>query len=368
MSRTRSFLTPVFVIYMLLMVLPVSILLLYIGLSSNAAANMKLAPLALVSVAGFGLGCLLFRLYTRRLANRMREITAGMKAVVEAAAVPERSAEARPDQDDEIARLEQAISDMRLYMSLRHAAAERELALSYDLQRRLLPAGAQRLGHYDIAAECRQTREVGGDLYDIVPLRNGEFAVIVGDVAGKGMQAALLMSGIMALFRREVRRGGSAAEVLGRLNGLAYQALRGKSFVSMGLAIVRQEHDAIQYASAGHMPPYLLQDGMIQELEVASLPLGAVESAMYRNSELILPPGSRLVLFTDGLVECELPGGEMLGFQRFEKLLLDTDASLSLDAQVAHVMSRTNPAEGEESGDDRTMVMLRRPGRVVMDL
>ncbi|MBO9606064.1 MAG: SpoIIE family protein phosphatase [Paenibacillaceae bacterium] len=357
----RTFVPSLLTAYLLLLALPVALLLvcLRVGNASGGAAF----PTMLFIVAGV-LGIVFFGLFggvARRFRRRFRRMIDGMNAMAagDRAAVQGRMP---IDAGDEFGRLSRAFNELQAYWIERNDAALRELQLSDRLQRRLLTAGRQRLNGFAVAAECRQTREVGGDLYDVVPLGDNRFAVLIGDVAGKGMQAALLMSAVMALFRREVRLGGSAADVLTRLNRLLYPALRGRTCVTAGLALYDGRAGEIAYAGAGHMPPYVWADGAWHEIAVASWPLGVMEDVSYRERAISLPAGAKLLLYTDGLIETTRADGTFLGFDGFAALLAELDAAQPPQELLPDLLARVDACGDGATGeaDDRTAVLLER--------
>lgn len=265
---------------------------------------------------------------------------------------------------DEAGLLTAAFNELQQHSASEYDALERELALAGQVQRKLLPPPSIGVSGAIVAGFCLPSREIGGDFYDIVRFDERRSAVLIGDVAGKGMQAAIVMSAVVALTRAEVRRGGDPADVLARLNrSITSDALTyAHVFVTMGIAFICADNDglAVEYASAGHMSPYMLRHGQLEELECGSLPLGIDADARYRTLRLSLLPGERIILYTDGVTEAPADDHSIIGFDVLERqlrlLVAATDnvddAALSVKRWLTEELDRTDHI------DDQTVVLI----------
>ena len=320
----------------------------------------EINPLYLFLIAGcsFTIGYFFFLEVSKGFRRRFREMISGISAMMEGDRKLLQS-KMHIVTADEFGQLGLAFNDLQEYSAEHYAEIERELQLAFTVQQSLLPQGVITLVDCTIAALCRQTKEVGGDFYDIVPLSEERFAVIVGDVAGKGLQAALLMSAVMSLFRREIREGRAAGEVLARLNRQLFQAIQGRLFITTGLAIIDRKESTLTYANAGHMPPYLIREDQLEEFIHPSLPLGIIPDTVYLNHVIPFPIGSRFVMYTDGMVESQLKDGNMLGFEYFEQYLLELRRE-DLAQQAEDLMERIADSADRQHEDDRTVVMIER--------
>lgn len=260
---------------------------------------------------------------------------------------------------DEVGRLGVAFNQLQEQISQDYLGVQREMQLAYQVQQKLLPPSSHQIGEYQIAAVCRPTKEVGGDLYDILRLSEEQFAVIVGDVSGHGMPAALVMSAVLVLFRTEVRRGGSAGEVLSRLNQAVVEALQGDMYVTLGIGIFDQHKSNLEYASAGHVAPYILRDGLVTPILCSSLPLGITKDETYREFLMPIQPADRFVFYTDGVVEAMNEDGQMFGFPGFEKCLSQLNCTATVQSQLAALV-RALPLSRGKHDDDRTILMVER--------
>lgn len=260
---------------------------------------------------------------------------------------------------DEMGELGTAFNTLQEKISQNYEEVEQEIQLAYQVQQKLLPPSLHNLGHYEIAATCQPAKEVGGDLYDILPLDSHRFALITGDVSGKGMPAALMMSAVLALFRAEVRRGGSAGEVLTRLNRSVVETLQqGNMFITLGVGIIDRDTNTLEYASAGHMSPYILRRQNPITIPCSSLPLGIKGTEIYSEVSVTLQSEDRVVFYTDGVVEAMDKDGVLYGFQKFEDSLTRLDPQLPLQDQIQVLLNQL-PKASNSYNDDRTILLLK---------
>ncbi|MFS0725933.1 SpoIIE family protein phosphatase [Paenibacillus sp. 1P07SE] len=261
---------------------------------------------------------------------------------------------------DEAGELALAFNELREKIGQEYEELEKELKLAYNIQQRLLPPGDITVGPFRIFSWSRSEREVGGDLCDVVALDESRTAIVIGDVSGKGMPAALVMSAVIVLFRSEIKRGGSVDEVLQRINKQLCDALGGESYVSLGIGLVDTERHTLAYASAGHLSPYYIAAGAPPlQLEGSSLPIGFDPDTRYEGVELSLQPGDRFVLYTDGMVELRNGAGELFGFERLERELAGWEPGVPLAQLVDGLLKQMDSYGGDREQDDRTVVVLQ---------
>jgi hypothetical protein len=242
---------------------------------------------------------------------------------------------------------------------------ERDLALATEVQAALLPPRSQEGTEFLTAAECRQALGVGGDAWDVTSIGEGAICISIADVSGKGLPAALLMAGFLGFLRGLLPAGA------GRLPGLAAElseklrlAAPERRFVTAFLAVAQD--GVLRYVNAGHEPGILLppgpHSGAHRWLPSTGPPLGLLPRASFREESVPFPPGSSLILYTDGLTECENPRGIELGRDHLFRLA----ASLAGAPPAAVVRSLLAAAEEHLGGappqDDVTVVCLSRRG------
>jgi serine phosphatase RsbU (regulator of sigma subunit) len=231
------------------------------------------------------------------------------------------------------------------------------------IQHALLPNDVPALVGWKISPYYQPAREVGGDFYDFVPLADGRVSLVIGDVSGKGVPAAVLMSSTQSVLRALAQRGDpSPSRVLSEANEVLCTYIPPNMFVTCFYAILDPESASLRYANAGHDLPYLLRtSGEAEELRSRGMPLGLMPGMGYEEKETMLEAGESALLYTDGIVEAHNPKGEMFGFPRLRVLVAehdDDDERSLVDSLLGELYSFVG--EGWEQEDDITLVTLRR--------
>jgi serine phosphatase RsbU (regulator of sigma subunit) len=237
---------------------------------------------------------------------------------------------------------------------------EQELRVARLIQQTLLPKSAPELGGYQIAAYYRPAREVGGDFYDFLDLEDGRLGLIVGDASGKGIPAALVMANTRGMLRAGAQISDSPSEVLERVNNTLYPDIPPNMFVTCLAALLDCRAGRLQYANAGHDPPYLRHaDGVSKELRATGMPLGLMPNMSYEQKEITLKPGDSVLLYSDGLVEAHDPKGEMFGFPRMQGFVGAHPGGATLIDFLLAELERFTGEEWEQE-DDITLLTLQR--------
>jgi serine phosphatase RsbU (regulator of sigma subunit) len=200
---------------------------------------------------------------------------------------------------------------------------ERELRLAHSIQMGLLPAGRPDLAGYSFGAQIVPARAVGGDLFDFVPLGPLAVGLVIGDVADKGMAAALFMAQALALLRAEASQGAPPAEVLRRVNRHLLYMNQAELFVTVWYGVLDVVTGRVDYARAGHEVPMVLEAGgqPRRPPHDRGQPLGVLDEVLLDEGTLLLPPGATLLLYSDGAPDARAPNGEMYGHRRLEAAL-----------------------------------------------
>jgi len=193
---------------------------------------------------------------------------------------------------------------------------ERELEIAYQMQKRLLIEKFPEVKGLEIAGECIPATEVGGDFYDFLRVGDGYSTIVIGDVAGKGMPAAMFMGIVRSIIRAEGFESLSASEVMKKANRLICLDSKSGMFVTIFYAIYSETDRTLQYCNAGHIYP-MLYDLMSQKftyLNTEGRPLGITTESNYEAKTLILERNQMLIFYTDGVVEAvdenDVPFGE----------------------------------------------------------
>ena len=228
-------------------------------------------------------------------------------------------------------------------ISRKQALLESEMANAREVQQVILPEAMDSIPGFHIESIYEPAREVGGDFFQVLPAPGNGLILVIGDVAGKGLPAAMLVSVLVGAVRTAVEYDPSPAAILGQLN--ARLVGRTKGGFSTALAALITAEGSVSIANAGHLPPYL--DGKEVELPGA-LPLGIVSGISYDVTGIDLRPGSRLTFYSDGVVEAQDKRGELLGFDRAREL----------STQPAAAIAEAAKAFGQQ--DDITVITVER--------
>lgn len=244
------------------------------------------------------------------------------------------------------------IDRIKAYTELQNRQ-EYEFSVASDIQRGFLPEPRYADRFSEISALMVPAKNVGGDFYDYFEDR-GHMVLVVADVSGKGISGAIFMASVISLIRGFVKQGMAPGEVLEAVNRELEHSNPNTMFVTAFLAFADPKEGVIRYASAGHNPPYLLHDGKRKLLSASSgVPLGLFADETYQTAEEVLPLGSTVFLFTDGVNEAVDLNAEFFGMDRLEKVLSETDGANAV-AQVKDEIDRF--AAGSEQSDDITML------------
>jgi len=238
---------------------------------------------------------------------------------------------------------------------------EQELRVARLIQHTLLPKSAPELEGHHIAVYYQPAREVGGDFYDFLDLEDGRLGLIVGDVSGKGVPAAIVMAITRTMLRAAYRLGSPApGEILEQVNNILYPEIPPNMFVTCLVALLDSRSGRLHYANAGHDLPYLRHaDGGSEELRATGMPLGLMPNMSYEEKEITLEPGESVLLYSDGLVEAHDPQREMFGFPRMQGFVgAHPDAATLIDSLLGELERFTG--EEWEQEDDITLLTLKR--------
>lgn len=246
------------------------------------------------------------------------------------------------------------------YESLREKERlERELTIARDVQRQLLPADVPHVEGLELSAVCLPAVGVGGDYYDFVPLGERETALVIADVSGKGIPAALLMASLQASVRSLIRHSAGPAELNARLNATLLESSSAARYATLFLARYDGTAGTLSYSNAGHHPPLLLRDNTVLRLDDGGMPIGLFEETRYREGSHRLSPGDLLAMFTDGVVETPNADGEEFGEARLIELLRQNQDQ-PLDGIVKDTLDELDRwGGGAEPHDDVTLVLAR---------
>jgi serine phosphatase RsbU (regulator of sigma subunit) len=236
----------------------------------------------------------------------------------------------------------------------------RELELSRQIQTEMLPRAPLRLGAAEIKGLSIPAREVGGDFFNYFALPDGRLAMLVGDVSGKGVSAALLMANVQATLRARLPLETDLARLADGLDRDVDQNTPQSVYVTMFLAILDMERSTLRYVNAGHNPQYLIRErGGIEPLSSTGMPIALYAGQGYHESTVQVTSGDLLFFYTDGLVETENERGDMFGTERLQ-VLLEAEHAERVDTLLERVDTAVRSFRGSaEPLDDATTMALR---------
>jgi phosphoserine phosphatase RsbU/P len=224
---------------------------------------------------------------------------------------------------------------------------EGEMAAARQIQQIILPEQIETIPGFTVESVYQPAKQVGGDFFQVLPAGEGGLLLVLGDVAGKGLPAAMLVSVLVGAIRATAEYTHAPAELLANLNERMIGRTRGGFSTALSAFIAAD--GAVIIANAGHLSPYL--DGHEIELPGA-LPLGIMSGATYQTTQFQLAPGSRLTFYSDGVVEAQNEKGELLGFER----------GLEISTQSAPAIAEIAKQFGQS--DDITVLAISRAAAV----
>lgn len=271
--------------------------------------------------------------------------------------------------------LKQALVDLKAAQSqlIAQERLEAELEAARDIQQGLLPKEMPDYPGWCFSAHWQPAREVSGDFYDFLHLPDGRLVVMVGDVTGKGMPAALVMANTRSVIHavtgsltEQECRAAEPGWYLARLNDLLCRDMPPKMFVTCLAIFIDPTSGLAQVANAGHCQPYLVDPGGCQLLRARGMPLGLFPGNDYEEIQVAIQPGQGLLLISDGLLEAHNPENEMFGLDRIEAVVNSLGRSPALphhgEELIAHLLAEMSVFSGIdwEQEDDATLVTVDR--------
>jgi len=254
-------------------------------------------------------------------------------------------------------------------IALANDRLKRELETARAIQVRLLPTSEPVLTGFQVVGASIPSREIGGDYFDFLAQGDDEIGIAIGDVSGKGMPAALLMSNLQASLHGQVLHPGTVAGVVARVNDLMVKSTDPHMFATFFYGLLNVRNATFTCTNAGHNPPILLRaNGEIEELTTGGLLLGMLGEQVYQQDTVELAPGEVIVLYTDGITEAVGPAADeddydaMFGEEALYEVLRRNrhlPAAGIKDAILDAVSSHTS---GVAQSDDITLVVIRRQG------
>ncbi|HMG33914.1 MAG TPA: GAF domain-containing SpoIIE family protein phosphatase [Blastocatellia bacterium] len=255
-----------------------------------------------------------------------------------------------------------AIDHTLLYRQvMKQRRVESELELARKVVEGLMPRSFPKIKGYDMHGTTMPVREIGGDYLDFIDSITDRLAVLVADVSGKGLAAALIMVTFRAYIHATVINEFAMRVVMYRVNRLIFEATEGERFITCFYGLVDPDHRRLLYINAGHNPPLLLRaNGQKQLLDQGGLPLGIFDNSKYSESVVDFERGDVLVMYTDGVIEALNERDEQFGLERLEQTVLAVRDRTA--AQIVQSVTEAVDAYSSEVGgpeDDLTVSVIK---------
>jgi sigma-B regulation protein RsbU (phosphoserine phosphatase) len=235
---------------------------------------------------------------------------------------------------------------------------DQELQFAATIQQRLLPAGDVRIPGYDVAGAMRPSRSVGGDYFDILPDGDRGAILVVADVAGKGLPAALLVSTLHAALHAYLQADLTFELLLQKLNLMLLETATPERYATLFLADLRTDSHTLRYVNAGHPPPVLLSSAGDRLLTATGVPVGLLPDMTWEVGCVSLRPGDVLIAYSDGITEAADETGEEFGSER-----LHASARHAAGAAAQTILRISREVDAFARGvqaDDQTLLVLER--------
>lgn len=244
---------------------------------------------------------------------------------------------------------------------------EQELRTAQTIQQAFLPKELPTLAGWQLVPYYRPAREVGGDFYDFIAFADGHLGLVIGDVTGKGVPAALVMATVHTMLRSTSQSSTSPAEILAQVNELLTAEIPAGMFVTCFYGLLDPRTGQLCFANAGHEAPFQHQEQGARELWATGMPLGMLPGSVYEEQEITLAPGESLLFYSDGLVEAHNPAHEMFGRPRLQTLLAGPSTGTAL---ISYLLAELRGFTGEswEQEDDVTLLTLLRESESTIKL
>jgi serine phosphatase RsbU (regulator of sigma subunit)/methyl-accepting chemotaxis protein len=299
---------------------------------------------------------------SRRMTRNLTDVSRGATALAAGnldTHVPVRSR-------DEFGQLARTFNDMSSRLKenqqklVEQERLKKELEMCRRIQNELLPRGPMRSAVAEIQGVSLPARELGGDFFNYFELPSGQIAVLMGDVSGKGVPAALFMANLQATLRARLPIETDLAAFADAFDREIESSTDDQLYVTLFLSVLDPERGELRYVNAGHQSPYVVRaDGTLERLDPTGRPVGLFAGRGYEERRLPLRAGDSLFLYTDGLVDAESPAGDAFGTARLAAVL-SRGAGEGTEPLLARMeRALRSHRDGKDAPDDAAMLVLR---------
>jgi phosphoserine phosphatase RsbU/P len=313
----------------------------------------------ILELAAFATGVVLSRTITRAVGD-LYEATMRVRR-------GDLSYRVRVQRDDQLGSLGKSFNEMTSSISdllaeqRQRQRLEHEITIAREVQEQLFPRSLPSVAGLQLAAICKPARTVSGDYYDFIRLGPDRVALALADISGKGIFAALLMASVQAALRSmtSTDRNRGTAELVRQLNNHLFHNTSDDRYATFFYAVYDAREGVLTYTNAGHLAPFFVSDGRIQQLDEGGTVVGLFEDAPYKQGSLRVPPGSVLVAFSDGLTEPENVYGEEFGMERLREEILRQRETAPQRLAENLIAATEQWAGTPDQADDITIIVAR---------
>ncbi len=256
----------------------------------------------------------------------------------------------------------QVIENARLYQEEQdYLRLQDEMRLANEIQTNLLPKLPPQIKGYEIAGKSIPAKDVGGDYFDFIQLEEDQTFFCLGDVSGKGMPAALLMSNLQATLRGQTHPEVACKDCVERSNTLMFKSTDPKKFATLFYGCINSKNHTLTYCNAGHDNPFLIsKNSETVRLKKGGIVLGFVPSFFFEEETIEIKPGDILVIYSDGITEAMNEAEEEFGEPRLSEILIECK-EMSANEIVEKILENVDKHVGDvPQMDDKTLVVLKR--------
>jgi sigma-B regulation protein RsbU (phosphoserine phosphatase) len=260
-----------------------------------------------------------------------------------------------------------AVENARLYqVAVEKGRMERELQVARGVQVGLLPRETPQVSGWEFAARWQPAREVAGDFYDFIPLEEERIGLVMADVSGKGMPAALFMALSRNTIRASVSHAASPRDGIAHANRLICADAANGMFVTLFYALLDARTGEFTYVNAGHNPPLLCrackgsERGQLMQLMPTGMALGVLPDFVFEQRTVHFEPGDFVLLYTDGVIDAIGPNGQRFEMERLQRVILDHQRAHAVDLVAALVAAIGDFASASAPFDDTAILAVKR--------
>jgi sigma-B regulation protein RsbU (phosphoserine phosphatase) len=260
---------------------------------------------------------------------------------------------------DEIGDLQIAYNQLQGRINKFYSGLMEEIQLAHHVQHNLLPRSVALPEGLEMGVTFHSAKEVGGDFYDVIVLDENRTLFVIGDVVGKGLPAALIMSAAVAIIRSEAYSQKSIPQILQQLNRIMGHTLIQGMHISLCLCLMDQKRKTLSGINAGHVLPYIWREGKVTELPLPStFPIGIDPDLNFEEHVVGIQEKDMVIFYTDGLVEARSKDKEMFGFDRLQELLGRLNPVNRTQEEVRQIFDQIGRFRGSDTLEDDTSLII----------